>query len=122
MQLHGKMEFFSNIFDIYTSNLSTGMGVDLLFNIPCTPNAPLYSYQAVHVPIGFRVQPGFASSTVNVECDFMGHFAAYLNQGWKLVEIFLDQGMQRHGGMVMTKSLFNTHFHLKFTIYFFFCL
>ncbi|KAK3734490.1 hypothetical protein QZH41_008198, partial [Actinostola sp. cb2023] len=94
--------------------MSGDIGVDLFFNIPRIPNPPLYSYQAVNVPIGFTVQPGFSSSAT-VQCDFMGHFAAHLNQGWKLVEIFLDKGMMAHGGFSMSAQLNSVWFFEKET-------
>ena len=73
------------------------MGVDLFFNVPRFPNPPLYSYQCVNVPIGVHVKPGFTNN-VQVSCDWMGTMAMYLNTGWKLVEIFLDQSQQQRGG------------------------
>ncbi|XP_031555964.1 raftlin-like [Actinia tenebrosa] len=92
--------------------ISGDMGVDLFFNVPRMPNPPMYTYQAVSVPIVFRAHVGLATS-VTVECDFMGHFAHYLNQGWKLVEIFLDQGTHTHGGFSMTAQLNSVWFFEK---------
>lgn len=36
---------------------------------------------------------------VKVTCDWMGNFARYLQQGWKLTDIFWDQGKKSHGGI-----------------------
>ena len=76
-----------------------GMGVDLFFDIPTHPNPRRYVYQAVNVPINVSVSPGFPAGKIQVYCDWLGQMAAFLQQGWRLVEIFLDQSgaTQAHG-------------------------
>ena len=75
------------------------MGVDLFFDMPLHPNPRRYIYQAVNVPITVSVSAGFPAGRVHVSCDWLGQMAAFLQQGWRLVEIFLDQSTatQSHG-------------------------
>ena len=72
------------------------MGVDILFNVPKHPNAILYSYQCVNVPV--RIMYLGTGKLVKVECEWMQHFAKHLQQGWKLIDIFWDQSKKSHGG------------------------
>ena len=75
-----------------------GQGTDLFFDIPTQPSPPIYTYTAVAVPIGINYTFGF-QGTMDVVCDWMGNLAAYLNQGWRLADIFLayDQNQFFHG-------------------------
>ena len=64
--------------------------------MPRHPNPTLYTYQLVNVPVQVMyLGPG---KLVKVTCDWMGHFAQHLRQGWKLTDIFWDQGKRSHGG------------------------
>lgn len=67
------------------------IGVDLLFHIPQHPNPTPYVYHGIHVPITYGVQAGFGIPRFQCHTDLNQQFAAFLNQGWKLVEINLDQ-------------------------------
>ncbi|KAM7426828.1 hypothetical protein ABFA07_021945 [Porites harrisoni] len=70
-------------------------GCDVFFNMPRHPNPTLYTYQLVNVPVQVMyLGPG---KLVKVTCDWMGHFAQHLRQGWKLTDIFWDQGKRSHG-------------------------
>ncbi|XP_013403484.1 raftlin-like [Lingula anatina] len=86
--------------------VSPGIGVDVFFNMPLHPNPRCYTYQAVNVPIGIRSKMGF-TPTIQVQCDWMSHYAAFLQQGWRLVEIFLDQSYMRSGAF-STSATMNT--------------
>ena len=89
------------------SGISTGIGVDVLFEIPNQPTPEKYVYQIINVPIGVTVQMGFAPRPT-VHCDWLGTLATYLNQGWKLVEIFLDQSGQWAAGGFSTAASLNS--------------
>lgn len=96
------------------AGMSAGMGVDLFFDIPTHPNPRRYVYQAVNVPIGVSVSAGFPVGKINVVCDWLGQMAAFLQQGWRLVEVFLDQSAttQAHG-FSATQSLNSVWFFEK---------
>ncbi|XP_076467971.1 uncharacterized protein LOC143298857 [Babylonia areolata] len=68
------------------------LGVDLFFEIPEAPSPQRYMYNCVSVPYTVTVAPssGFKS---NVHCDWLGHLASHLKQGWRLVEIFMDKNI-----------------------------
>lgn len=70
--------------------LSPLMGVDLFFEVPETPSPPQYVYNCVSVPITMTVQMGFRPTPI-VHCDWIGVLASHLNQGWRLIEIFMDK-------------------------------
>mgnify|MGYP002804050241 FL=1 len=89
------------------SGISHGIGVDVLFEIPDQPTPAKYVYQVINVPIGVTVKMGFTPRPT-VHCDWLGTLAMYLNQGWKLVEIFLDQSQQRAGGGFSTAASMNS--------------
>mgnify|MGYP002803954124 FL=1 len=89
------------------SGISAGIGVDVLFEIPNQPTPAKYVYQVINVPIGVTVKMGFAPRPT-VHCDWLGTLAMYLNQGWKLVEIFLDQSQQRAGGVFSSAASLNS--------------
>lgn len=70
-------------------------GCDVFFNMPRHPNPTLYTYQLINVPVKIMyLGPG---KLVKVTCDWMGHFAQHLQRGWKLIDIFWDQGKRSHG-------------------------
>ncbi|XP_072027000.1 uncharacterized protein [Amphiura filiformis] len=88
-------------------------GVDLFFNMPLHPNPTRYVYQAVNVPISFKMKSSFPSPVIQMETDVIGQFSAFLNQGWKLVEINFD--MSQH----MTQTGFTTVRGAQNSIWFF---
>lgn len=94
------------------SGISQGIGVDVLFEIPNQPTPAKYLYQVINVPIGITVKMGL-SPRPTVHCDWLGTLAMYLNQGWKLVEIFLDQSQQRAGGFSTAASMNSVWFFEK---------
>ena len=94
------------------SGISHGIGVDVLFEVPNQPMPAKYVYQVINVPIGFTVKVGFKPQPT-VHCDWLGTLAMYLNQGWKLVEIFLDQSQQSTGAFSTTGSLNSLWFFEK---------
>ena len=90
------------------SGIIGGIGVDVLFEMPNQPTPAKYVYQVVNVPIGFTVKMDFAHVCSTVHCDWFGTLAMYLNQGWKLVEIILDQSQQRTVGGFSTDASMNS--------------
>ena len=69
-------------------------GVDLFFNMPLHPNPTRYVYQAINVPITHKFKGGFPQPIIEMQTDIGAQFSAFLNQGWKLVEINFD--MSKH--------------------------
>ena len=92
--------------------MSTVKGVDLFFNMPLHPNPTIYVYQAVSVPIQFQLMGGFGQTQIRVLTDFMGQFSAYLQKGWKLVEVNFDTSQTTQG------ECCNSHFQVWWTQYF----
>ena len=92
------------------AGIGHGIGVDVLFQVPVQPNPVRYVYQVVNIPIGISVQ---FPAKVTVQCDWLGTLSTYLNQGWKLVEIFLDQSQQRAGGFSTAASMNSIWFFEK---------
>ena len=82
---------------------------NLSFNFNFTAQ---YVYQVVNIPVGVTVAFGIPAK-VQVSCDWFGVLASYLNQGWKLVEIFLDQAQQRAGGFSTASSMNSIWFFEK---------
>lgn len=70
--------------------VSPMMGVDVFFEVPHQPLSEQYVYNCVAVPILVTVQMGFRPRPI-CQCDWLGNLAAQLNQGWRLIEIFMDQ-------------------------------
>ncbi|KAK7465237.1 hypothetical protein BaRGS_00037607 [Batillaria attramentaria] len=65
------------------------MGVDVFFEVPNTPMPEKYVYNVVSVPITVTYSMGFRPVPI-VQCDWLGVLAHHLNQGWRLIEIFMD--------------------------------
>ncbi|XP_022079833.1 uncharacterized protein LOC110973367 [Acanthaster planci] len=83
-------------------------GVDLFFNMPLHPNPTVYIYQAISVPVQFQVTSSFPQPRIQVLTDFMGQFAAFLQKGWKLVEINFDCSMTTQPGFFQAHSSLNS--------------
>nr|XP_054764097.1 uncharacterized protein LOC129270793 [Lytechinus pictus] len=85
------------------------IGVDLLFHTPQHPNPTPYVYHGIHVPITYTVQAGFGIPSYQCMTDLSAQFGAFLNQGWKLVEINLDSSqMQRTTGFTTGQICMNS--------------
>ncbi|XP_077978350.1 uncharacterized protein LOC144433843 [Glandiceps talaboti] len=84
------------------------MGMDLFFNMAKHPNPTTYSYQAIHVPINFKMQAGMMSASTKVELDWHAQLQAYLSQGWKLVDIFFDAGSSTEMGFMSASGSLNS--------------
>ena len=66
---------------------------DLFFDTPTYPNPSRFIYQTVNVPIKETVGPStglWALPKHTFSCDWLGQMTTFLQQGWRLVEIFLD--------------------------------
>ena len=68
------------------------LGVDLLFESPEHSDAVPYTYHAVKYPVRFMLVPDPTKSTHTLECDadWMGQLKQFLDEGWKLVDICID--------------------------------
>ncbi|ESO93832.1 hypothetical protein LOTGIDRAFT_228597 [Lottia gigantea] len=74
------------------------IGVDVFFDMPTHPNPQIYTYQIISVPM--EVRAGFGGQTVF--CDWASHLGQFLCQGWRLVEIFVDNSQVAGRGFSMT--------------------
>lgn len=70
--------------------VTPAMGVDVFFEVPNTPMPETFVYNVVSVPINVTYQMGFNPVPI-VNCDWLGTLGYHLNQGWRLVEIFMDK-------------------------------
>lgn len=86
---------FQKVRNTFTSQSGVS-GVDLFFNMPLHPNPTRYVYQAVNVPINCKLKSSFPTPNIEMETDIVGIFTAWLNQGWKLVEINFDMSQHAH--------------------------
>jgi hypothetical protein len=81
--------------------IDKGIGVDILFEIPKQPTPAKYVYQVINVP--FSVTASMRHQTSH--CDWLGTFSSYLNQGWKLVRVFIDGSRERDGREFTVNSI-----------------
>lgn len=81
------MECSGNVARQGTFNPAAICGVDLFFDVPQHPNPTIYTYVAYSTPM--NVSYGFGSCSI--QCDWNGTLAMHLDQGWKLVDIFIPQ-------------------------------
>ncbi|XP_055889293.1 uncharacterized protein LOC129926855 isoform X1 [Biomphalaria glabrata] len=65
------------------------MGVDIFFDHPIDRVSETYIYNTVSVPILVTYTNSFRPKPV-VHCDWQGTMDRYLQQGFKLIEIFMD--------------------------------
>lgn len=70
------------------------VGVDLFFEIPIQPNPEIYNYSIVPLPVQSQYVTRIPYGKWHVSCDWPGLMQQYLGQGWRLVEVFLDQSQQ----------------------------
>ena len=89
------------------AGISMDIGVDVLFEIPSQPTPAKYVYQVINVPISVKIEIDL-SPRPKVHCDWLGTLTTYLSQGWKLVEIFLDQSQQIAASGFSTASSLNS--------------
>ena len=88
--------------NLFSCFLLLVFGCDVFFNMPLHPNPALFTYQLVNVPV--QVMYFGPGKLVKVTCDWMAHFTQHLHQGWKLIDIFWDQGKRSHGGTIYNTS------------------
>ena len=82
-------------------NMTGGMGVDILFQVPKEPTPPKYVYQVVNVPFTVTVTMRQQIS----HCDWLQSFSSYLNKGWKLVRVFIDGSREWQGRELTVNSI-----------------
>lgn len=90
------------------------IGLDAIFEIPIEPTPSKYVYQMINVPIEISSKVGYPPK-VTMRCDWLGTMTAHLNQGWKLVEIFLDQIEHQSGNFNVTATANSVWFFEKET-------
>lgn len=66
----------------------------MFFEIPLEPHPEIYNYSIVPLPVQSRYIAKIPFGEWIVSCDWPGLMQQYLGQGWRLVEIFLDQSQQ----------------------------
>ncbi|KAH9500093.1 hypothetical protein Btru_076587 [Bulinus truncatus] len=65
------------------------LGVDIFFEVPLDRASEIYTYKTVSSPILVTYTNSFRPVPV-VHCDWQKTFDMHLNQGYRLVEIFMD--------------------------------
>ena len=70
--------------------LLTVKGVDLFFEYPMNGMGENYIYNVVNAPIQVSYSAGLRPTPI-VHCDWLGILAQNLGQGYRLVEIFMDE-------------------------------
>lgn len=68
------------------------LGVELFFNVPLHQFPSRFTYHTVKVMAEYQIINDSSQSTLQVECnyDFLGQMKVFLKQGWKLVDICID--------------------------------
>ena len=68
------------------------MGVELFFNVPLHRFQSRFTYHTVTVPAQYHIVTDATQTVQQVQCDadFLGQLRVFLNQGWKLVDICID--------------------------------
>ncbi|XP_046368687.2 uncharacterized protein LOC124143686 [Haliotis rufescens] len=70
------------------------MGVDLFFDMPSAPTNELYAYMCVPCPVQLKTNLSFGGTGLSVNCNWLGIMTEYLSKGWRLVEVFFDDGFK----------------------------
>ena len=81
--------------------LTRGMGVDMLFEIPKEATTAKYAYQIINIPFTVTATMRHQIS----HCDWFRPFSSHLNQGWKLVQVFIDGSRERVGSEFTVNSV-----------------
>ena len=70
----------------------TVVGVELFFNVPKHTFPTRYAYHATTIPATYHIVPDATQTIQQIRCDadFLGQLRAFLNRGWKLVDICID--------------------------------
>ena len=98
---------FPSILILFVHSFPLVYGCDVFFNAPTHPNPIKYTYQLINVPVQIMMfGPG---QLVKVTCDWMKHFLGPLQQGWRLAEIFWDQGKKESWRYVIELDMNENH-------------
>ncbi|XP_060063055.1 uncharacterized protein LOC132543557 [Ylistrum balloti] len=78
---------------LYGHSPSTLLCVDIFYEMPTTQGGEKYMYQIVPAQMSavLKTLTGAIGGSWTVTFDWMNIVGPYLSQGWKLVEVFLDQ-------------------------------
>ena len=79
------------------------IGVDAFIEVPLHSQPDIYSYHAVRYPIRYTATPDPSQTMQQLHCDtdWMGQFKAFLDEGWKLVDICMDSTAIPEGWSVL---------------------
>ena len=88
-------QYFPQRNSVERSGKGLEIGVDILLEVPAQHDSKHYVYRVVNVPVEASTQFPFS---VREHCDWLGTMSSYLNQGWKLVEMFISQLQQKTSG------------------------
>ncbi|RUS74630.1 hypothetical protein EGW08_017610 [Elysia chlorotica] len=87
-------------------------GVDLFFEIPMSGMGENYIYNVVNAPITVSLSGGLRPTPV-VQCDWLGILAQNLGQGYRLVEIFMDETETTQQGFLSATSQQNSQWFFE---------
>ncbi|OWF50409.1 uncharacterized protein LOC110450491 [Mizuhopecten yessoensis] len=78
---------------LYGHSPNTLLCVDIFYDMPTTPGGEKYTYQIVPAQMSavLKTMTGAIGGSWSVTFDWANIVGPYLSQGWKLVEVFLDQ-------------------------------
>ncbi|XP_033733791.1 uncharacterized protein LOC117322932 [Pecten maximus] len=78
---------------LYGHSPNTLLCADIFYEMPTTPGGEKYMYQVVPAKMTavLKTLTGAIGGSWSVNFDWINIVAPYLLQGWKLVEVFLDQ-------------------------------
>ncbi|GFN81625.1 raftlin-like [Plakobranchus ocellatus] len=87
-------------------------GVDLFFEYPMSGRGETYMYNVVNAPIQVSYSAGLRPTPV-VHCDWLGILAQNLGQGYRLVEIFMDETQSTQAGFLTASAQMNSQWFFE---------
>lgn len=87
-------------------------GVDLFFEYPMNSRGENYIYNVVNAPIQVSYSGGLRPTPV-VHCDWLGIMAQNLSQGYRLVEIFMDETETTQQGFMTATTQLNSQWFFE---------
>ncbi|GFS04784.1 raftlin-like [Elysia marginata] len=87
-------------------------GVDLFFEYPTSGRGETYIYNVVNAPIQVSFSGGLRPTPV-VSCDWLGILAQNLGQGYRLVEIFMDETETTQQGFLTANTQQNSQWFFE---------
>ncbi len=88
------------------------MGVELFFNWPRHEKPTKYKYHTLRKPIRYSVVPDSTQTLQQIETDtdWMGQLKVFLDRGWRLVDICMDNQALADGKLTFVCYMCHTCF------------